>query len=200
MNDAPFSAAEWQAVRYCIETDTMAVEVRPWPGDGDQSSIGRDAGDDLVIHYAPDGEPWLWEIEHASQHPDHISAAISELQRRRQDNDGRDPPSATYELFYRAMAGKKQLLCTYDGRIREVCPVILGHSGTEEKALVYQFGGETKSRLPEWKCISLSKVTNVQLRDGPWHIGDRHNQRQTCVKNVDVDVNPASPYNPKRRL
>jgi hypothetical protein len=34
-----------------------------------------------VIHYAPDGAPWLYEIEHASQHPEHISAALAELRR-----------------------------------------------------------------------------------------------------------------------
>jgi hypothetical protein len=38
------------------------------------------------------------------------------------------------------------------------------------------------------------------LRDGPWHAGDSHNQPQGCVDVVDLDVNPASPYNPKRRL
>ena len=65
---------------YYAETDTMAVELRPWPGDGDV--VGYDAGPDLVIHDAPDGAPWLWEIEHASQHPEHIAparAAMREL-------------------------------------------------------------------------------------------------------------------------
>jgi len=41
-----------------------------------------DAGEDLVIHYAADGQPWLWEIEHASQHPEHIAAALDEVRRR----------------------------------------------------------------------------------------------------------------------
>jgi hypothetical protein len=84
MKDSAAATTDWQAVRYCVETDTMAVELRPWPGRDNESSMGRDAGNDLVIHYAPDGGPWLWEIEHASRHPEHISAAISELQRQRQ--------------------------------------------------------------------------------------------------------------------
>jgi uncharacterized protein YuzE len=36
-------------------------------------------GEDLVIHYAPDGEPYAWEIEHASKHPEHIAAALEAL-------------------------------------------------------------------------------------------------------------------------
>ncbi|TXL79614.1 DUF2283 domain-containing protein [Vineibacter terrae] len=72
-------------IRYYPETDTMAIEVRPWPaeGKGDPSQIGgEDAGEDLVIHYGPDGTPWLWEIEHASMHPEHIAAALDDLRRR----------------------------------------------------------------------------------------------------------------------
>ena len=43
----------------------------------------EDAGEDLVIHYAADGEPWLWEIEHASRHPEHIAAALAALRAAR---------------------------------------------------------------------------------------------------------------------
>jgi hypothetical protein len=81
MNDTPLSAEAWQPVRYYVETDTMAVEIRPWPGGKDDDALGHDAGADLVIHYAPDGRPWLWEIEHASSHPEHIAAALAELRR-----------------------------------------------------------------------------------------------------------------------
>ncbi len=73
-------------IRYFPDTDTMAIEIRPWPGSGggDRSEIGgQDAGQDLVVHYAADGEPWLWEIEHASAHPEHIVAALEEVRRRR---------------------------------------------------------------------------------------------------------------------
>jgi uncharacterized protein YuzE len=71
-------------IRYFPETDTMAIELRPWPeAAGDESQTGgEDAGEDLVIHYAPDGEPWLWEIEHASVHPEHIAAALAQIRSR----------------------------------------------------------------------------------------------------------------------
>jgi len=82
MTETPTAATVWQPVRYCVETDTMAVEIRPWSGREDDDGIARDAGADLVIHYAPDGQPWLWEIEHASRHPEHITAALAELRRQ----------------------------------------------------------------------------------------------------------------------
>jgi hypothetical protein len=82
MNDTPTAAIGCQPVHYCIENDTMAVEIRPWPGGEDDDGIARDAGVDLVIHYASDGQPWLWEIEHASRHPEHIAAALAELRRQ----------------------------------------------------------------------------------------------------------------------
>ncbi len=72
-------------IRYFPETDTMAIAVRGWPGTttkGAGEIGGEDAGEDLVIHYAADGAPWMWEIEHASRHPEHIAAALDELRRR----------------------------------------------------------------------------------------------------------------------
>ena len=69
--------------------------------------------------------------------------------------------------------------------------------------MAYQFAGSAKSGLPpggQWKCLRLSEMTNVELRLGKWFTGSRHSKRQACVKDVDIDVNPASPYKPKRSL
>jgi hypothetical protein len=112
-------------------------------------------------------------------------------------------PSPVYELFGQAIVHREQIVCAYDGFPRELCPVILGHSQGQEKALTYQFGGDSKSGLPrdgEWRCLWLSKVSDVRLRDGPWHVGASHRQPQGCVEEVDLDVNPSSPYHPKRRV
>jgi hypothetical protein len=74
------SSSDWEPVRYCVDTDTMAIELRPWPGQPGEAGEGEDAGLGLVIHYYPgDGKPWLWEIEHASEHPEHIAAALREM-------------------------------------------------------------------------------------------------------------------------
>jgi hypothetical protein len=111
--------------------------------------------------------------------------------------------SSTYDLFEQAMRSGKQIVCMYGGYPRELCPIVLGHSQGQEKALTYQFGGKSKSGLPqagEWRCLWLSKVTDIQLRDGPWFVGSSHTQPQGCVEIVDLDVNPSSPYHPRRRL
>ena len=110
-------------------------------------------------------------------------------------------PSPIYELFHQAIAGRKQIVCMYGGYRRELCPIILGHSQSEEKALTYQFGGQSRSGLPpggEWRCMWLSRVSKVELCDGPWHSGSSHKEPQGCVEIVDLDVNPTSPYQPKR--
>jgi hypothetical protein len=112
-------------------------------------------------------------------------------------------PSAIYQTFARAMSERKQIVCSYDGYPREICPVVLGHSQGKEKALTFQFGGGSKSGLPsggEWRCLFLSRVRAPTLRDGPWHTGSSHAQPQGCVEKIDLDVNPQSPYNPRRRL
>lgn len=112
-------------------------------------------------------------------------------------------PTQTYTLFAQAMRERKQIRCIYDGHERSICPIILGHSGDEEMALVYQFAGGSKSGLPregQWKCFRLAKTSHVRLRDGPWHAGSSHRQAQACVEVVDIDVNPSSPYKPRRRL
>jgi hypothetical protein len=111
-------------------------------------------------------------------------------------------PSLTYKLFEQAMRDRRQVVCMYGGHRRELCPVILGHSQEQEKALTFQFGGGSSSGLPrrgEWRCLWLAKVSDAELRDGPWFAGSSHSQPQGCVEVVDLDVNPASPYRPKRR-
>ena len=112
-------------------------------------------------------------------------------------------PSLAYELFEHAMHKRKQISCMNGGYSRELCPIILGHSRGQEKALTYQIGGGSKSGLPpggEWRCLVLSEVRDVELRDGPWRVGSSHFKDQKCVEEVDLDVNPSSPYDPKRRV
>ena len=57
-------------------------------------------------------------------------------------------PSATYNLFREAILQEKQVICSYNGEYREVCPVILGRTRGEEKALTFQVGGGSRSGLP----------------------------------------------------
>ena len=100
--------------------------------------------------------------------------------------------SANYRLFRQAIFERRQITCIYNGKHRELCPIVLGYKGGKEKCLAYQFAGESTSTLPrggEWRCLELAKVSNVRLRDGPWHEGRQHRKTQACVDIVDLDVN-----------
>ncbi|GLQ55468.1 hypothetical protein [Devosia nitrariae] len=111
--------------------------------------------------------------------------------------------SANYNLFAQAMKERKQVHCTYREHPRVVCPIILGHTKGEEKALVFQVGGKSSQRLPpegEWRCFHLNEVMDVELHDGLWRADSSHRSSQHCVEDVDLDVNPDSPYSPRRRL
>jgi hypothetical protein len=110
--------------------------------------------------------------------------------------------SEAFRLFHRAILDRQQITCIYNGVRREVCPHILGHTAGEEKALVYQFGGASTSRplgKGQWRCLYLSKVSDVALRDGPWHTGSEHRKTQRCVETLYVDVNTRVPNQPGRR-
>jgi hypothetical protein len=66
-------------VLYDPETDTLLVELRPWPAASpaavnDQVG-GEDAADGLVVHYGPDGLPHAF----ASERPDLVARALSAL-------------------------------------------------------------------------------------------------------------------------
>ena len=97
-----------------------------------------------------------------------------------------------YALFRRAIRERKLITCTYQGKRREIAPHILGFKKRLEKALVFQFGGETNSTLPpggEWRCLALKDVVAAVMVDGAWHTGGTHRTPQACIDIVDVDVN-----------
>jgi hypothetical protein len=109
-------------------------------------------------------------------------------------------PSSTYRLLAEAIAQRKQVLCVYEGFARAVCPIMLGHKRGQERVLSYQFAGSASRGLPpggQWKCLDLSKMDAVELRAGPWHDGARHSMPQHCIDDVDIDINPDSPYTPR---
>ena len=62
-----------EPVLYDPETDTLLVELRPWPAaspaEANEQAGGEDAEEGLVVHYGLDGLPHAFEIEHASQPP-----------------------------------------------------------------------------------------------------------------------------------
>ena len=99
-------------------------------------------------------------------------------------------PSRTYALFRKAILNEKQVVCDYGGRTRELCPHIIGTSKSgEEVVLAWQFAGESSGRLPQWRCLRLANAENVRMREGRWHEGGSHRTEQTCVSEIDIDIN-----------
>jgi len=97
---------------------------------------------------------------------------------------------ATYVLFRTAILGEQQVVCSYDGRTRELCPHIIGlNKNGEEVVLAWQFAGQSSGRLPQWRCLRLANVKNAVLRAGPWYEGGSHRSEQTCVSDIDLDIN-----------
>ena len=113
-------------------------------------------------------------------------------------------PSAAYLLVAKAMEQRRQLACLYQDRRRELCPVVLGWSDGREKLLAYQLGGESSRPLttPEtrWRCLFLDDTSELSLASGWPEIAAMHRAGQSCVRDVDLDINPDSPFAPRRRL
>ena len=99
-------------------------------------------------------------------------------------------PSRTYTLFRDAILAEQQVVCGYDGRVRELCPHIIGTNRKgEEVVLAWQFGGESSGRLPQWRCLRLANVRDARAQTGRWHEGGSHRAEQTCVSEIDLDIN-----------
>jgi hypothetical protein len=99
-------------------------------------------------------------------------------------------PSFTYILFRNAIRAEQQVVCTYAGRSRQLCPHIIGtNKDGEEVVLAWQFAGESSGRLPQWRCLKLANVKDARAREGRWHEGGSHRTSQTCVSNIDLDIN-----------
>jgi hypothetical protein len=112
--------------------------------------------------------------------------------------------SSVYRLLAWAIENRTPIVCHYQGYFREICPIILGQKKNgQDSVLVWQTGGATSKgtlRKPDWKCFVVEDVANPRVSDGEWQAGSSHQQSQVCVKNVDYDANPASPYHPRRSL
>ena len=99
-------------------------------------------------------------------------------------------PSATYTLFRNAILAEQQVVCSYEGRHRELCPHIIGiNKSGEEVVLGWQFAGASSGKLPQWRCLRLANIRDARARDGRWHEGGSHKTAQKCVAAIDLDIN-----------
>ena len=98
----------------------------------------------------------------------HISGSSRNPRWHRQPIREQPCPSAVYALFRSAILGEQQVVCLYDGRVRELCPHIIGTNRRgEEVVLAWQFGGESSGPLPQWRCLRLANVSERPNAPGP---------------------------------
>lgn len=101
---------------------------------------------------------------------------------------------STYEIIRQAILDKDQILATYDGHKREMCPHVIGRKHGRAQALFYQFGGSSNSGIGpagspgNWRCIPIDQLTDVSSRKGEWFTASNHSRRQSCVGAIDVEV------------
>jgi hypothetical protein len=100
------------------------------------------------------------------------------------------------DLIVAAIQQKLIVTATYQGRVRIMCPHVVGYKATKQhgqelNALFFQFAGESKSGLPpggEWRCIHLDQLTNISTAPGEWHTAPDHSRPQTCVDHIIAEV------------
>lgn len=105
-------------------------------------------------------------------------------------------PSELYGEIREAIARRQQVIAVYGGHRREMCPHAIGlGAGGNEQALFYQFaGGSSKgnaSLLDErdrWRCMALDALNDVEVRDGEWYSAGNHSAPNTCIKEIDLEV------------
>lgn len=103
-------------------------------------------------------------------------------------------PTTTYTTIRDAILNKQQVVAHYNGFIREMCPHAIGHKAGVEQALFYQFAGNSsKGRITHddknnWRCLTLSTLKDVSVRDGEFHTFENHSRPSTCIDVIDVEV------------
>jgi len=80
-----------------------------------------------------------------------------------------------YITILEAIQNKQQVICTYQGYYRELCPYKVGYKNGREQALFLQFGGESSQgtidpdRIDHWRCMEISQMEDVESIDGEWY-------------------------------
>jgi hypothetical protein len=98
---------------------------------------------------------------------------------------------SAYQVLRQAVVNRQQVTCIYQGRYRECCPHAIGTKQGQQHVMMFQFAGDSSKGLPpggEWRCMDVNQLSNVSVKDGPWHTRDDHTRPNTCIDVVDVDV------------
>ena len=93
------------------------------------------------------------------------------------------------DILKQAVLGKRCLIGRYNGVERHFAPHAIGFTGDgTPAAFVYQYGGETTSRLPmrgEWRCFLLHDLADLRPSDHRWRTAPNYSlSRQTCLADI----------------
>ena len=105
-----------------------------------------------------------------------------------------------YDTIRSSMELGKPVRVIHKGHERFMCAHTLGHTNGYQQALLYQYGGSTSKgplTAPEWRCLRLHDVTQIEIIDDAWHTGHNHSRPQTCVKDISMQVYVDADGNPK---
>ena len=98
-----------------------------------------------------------------------------------------------HRVVFAAVAHRQPLAAMYDGAPRLLCPHVLGYNEPGEyRVFCYQYGGESRSGPQPgagagiWRCLSLNKLTHIELLDGDWRT--EPHAPQHCVEHVELDA------------
>jgi hypothetical protein len=98
-----------------------------------------------------------------------------------------------------AIIHRRPITALYRGRRRLLCPHLLGWNRHRRlQVLCYQYGGDSESGLKparasdNWRCLAVENLSHVELLDSPWQTAENHSRPQTCIEEVELDVD-ASP-------
>jgi hypothetical protein len=107
---------------------------------------------------------------------------------------------SNYDLVREAVLRKQQVIASYGGQRRRMCPHLIGWKQGIPHALFYQFAGSSshglKSARANWRCLATDALRDLEVRDGNWHTGD-YDASQTCIDEVDV---AAEGFDPNGRV
>ena len=94
-----------------------------------------------------------------------------------------------------AIVHRRPIAALDRGRRRLLCPHLLGWNKHRRlQVLCYQYGGDSESGLQppgasdNWRCLAVENFSQVELLDGPWQTAENYSRPQTCIEQVELDV------------
>ena len=104
-------------------------------------------------------------------------------------------PEEINRLLRLSVRQRQPIVAFYDDCRRLLCPHRLGwNKDGERRALCYQYGGasvsglESRDARSNWRCLAVDKLSMVELLQDVWHTAPNHSRPQTCIVQVEMDV------------